>query len=404
MKALILDAHSVAALECVRSLGKRGMDVIAAGPPGFFSIASCSRYCARSLTYRSPSESVDRFILDFRKILEAERPDVTILSTDATILPVCRNRGVFRGLTRLALPEDDALGTASDKVATLELAIRLGIPVPETAFISSREDLSRALTSMGPPLVAKPGASRVIEDGRVSGRRVPVFIRDKDDCAAFYSSEESLVGYPILQEWRPGFGVGISGVFDRGRPCALFFHRRLREEHPQGGRSAYCESFEPDEGMKAYAMSLMSGLAWHGPAMVEFRVGDDGIARLMEINGRLWGSLPLAVASGVDVPWIIYRLALGEDISMSEKCYPGRRGRYLVADINHLMSVLKGKPAGWPGPYPARAGAVAGFIGAFFREATYFTWRRDDPAPGFRELMRFLPEVAGRVARRGLRR
>src|SRR3989304_2123387 len=46
---------------------------------------------------------------------------------------------------------------------------------------------------------------------------------------------------------------------------------------------------------------MLAGLGWTGLAMVEFKLAEDG-ARLMEVNGRLWGSLPLAVNSGRDFP------------------------------------------------------------------------------------------------------
>ena len=40
--------------------------------------------------------------------------------------------------------------------------------------------------------------------------------------------------------------------------------------------------------------------------MVEFKLdARDGVAKLMEINGRFWGSLQLAVDAGVDFPAIL---------------------------------------------------------------------------------------------------
>src|SRR5207302_298489 len=59
-----------------------------------------------------------------------------------------------------------------------------------------------------------------------------------------------------------------------------------------------------------YAVKLLEALDWTGLAMVEFKVGADGV-RLMEINGRIWGSLPLAVRSGVDFPAMLAELWLG---------------------------------------------------------------------------------------------
>ena len=47
--------------------------------------------------------------------------------------------------------------------------------------------------------------------------------------------------------------------------------------------------------------------------MVEFKVDPrDGIPKLMEVNPRFWGSLQLAIVSGVDFPYLILKMARRE--------------------------------------------------------------------------------------------
>jgi len=42
--------------------------------------------------------------------------------------------------------------------------------------------------------------------------------------------------------------------------------------------------------------------------MVEFRIdARDGVPKLMEINPRLWGSIALHIAAGVNFPELIYK-------------------------------------------------------------------------------------------------
>ena len=62
-----------------------------------------------------------------------------------------------------------------------------------------------------------------------------------------------------------------------------------------GGASSYRESVALDARLLEDSVRLLQALRWTGLAMVEFKVGADGY-HLMEINGRVWGSLPLAVA------------------------------------------------------------------------------------------------------------
>ena len=51
-------------------------------------------------------------------------------------------------------------------------------------------------------------------------------------------------------------------------------------------------------------------------AMVEYKLdAATGTAYLMEINGRFWGSLQLAIDAGVDFPLLLVRCALGERVA-----------------------------------------------------------------------------------------
>ena len=55
---------------------------------------------------------------------------------------------------------------------------------------------------------------------------------------------------------------------------------------------------------------LLDSIGYQGVAMVEFRRGSDGQDYFLEINGRLWGSLPLALHAGVDFAFV-YDLLVG---------------------------------------------------------------------------------------------
>jgi len=70
-------------------------------------------------------------------------------------------------------------------------------------------------------------------------------------------------------------------------------------------------------------------MAWHGVAMVEFKVSADGTPYLMEVNARFWGSLQLAIDAGVDFPWLLYQLATGRDVESDDDYVTGVKSRWL---------------------------------------------------------------------------
>ena len=66
-------------------------------------------------------------------------------------------------------------------------------------------------------------------------------------------------------------------------------------------------------------MRLLSSLQWHGVAMVEFkRSAATGDFVLMEINGKFWGSLELALSAGMNFGADLIRLFRGEKLSYRE--------------------------------------------------------------------------------------
>jgi protein-tyrosine-phosphatase len=59
---------------------------------------------------------------------------------------------------------------------------------------------------------------------------------------------------------------------------------------------------------------MCEAMQWTGPAMFEFKADPaTGRMALMEINGRLWGSLALSVAAGVDFPKLIYDMLVKQE-------------------------------------------------------------------------------------------
>ena len=82
-------------------------------------------------------------------------------------------------------------------------------------------------------------------------------------------------------------------------------------------------------------------MKWHGVAMVEFKVSSDGIPYLMEVNARFWGSLQLAIDAGVDFPYLLYKLTLGESPGKASGYKIGIKTRWLLGDLDHLYLILK---------------------------------------------------------------
>jgi predicted ATP-grasp superfamily ATP-dependent carboligase len=220
----------------------------------------------------------------------------------------------------------------------MERAARRGVPVPRTAFIDSIASVRAVADRFAYPAVVKPCRSRIRTPSGWMGAGVH-YADSKADLLDLYERTPYLANYPSLIQQRiegPGFGVFL--LCDSGVPIAEFAHRRLRENPPSGGPSVLCESVPVDQGLREHARRLLAPLAWHGVAMVEFKQDQrTGDFFLMEINGRFWGSLQLAVDAGVDFPWLACELARGRRPAPAPSYRVGVKSRWLTGDLDHLL-------------------------------------------------------------------
>jgi predicted ATP-grasp superfamily ATP-dependent carboligase len=237
---------------------------------------------------------------------------------------------------RLPMPSAAAFHQANDKVALLARAEGLGLDVPRFTTLASPDGLAASGWTRY-PAVMKPGRS-VVGEGEARRKTQVAFA---DDAAELQSAldELPLEAYPVMiQERLRGPGLGVFLLLHRGELVATFAHRRIREKPPAGGVSVYRESVPADPRLVDQAERLLRSFEWTGVAMVEFKrdeaTGRDG---LMEINGRFWGSLQLAIDAGVDFPRLLVDRFLGLSEETCTTYRSGVRSRWLWGDVDHLL-------------------------------------------------------------------
>jgi protein-tyrosine-phosphatase/predicted ATP-grasp superfamily ATP-dependent carboligase len=370
LRALVLDGHSRAAVETVQSLGRRGVLVHVAAETSD-SLAFCSGYPERR--FRQPSQTSVPSFVDWLRELDAEH-DYTLI-VPATEVSLLGFIGVSRNdplREKAVLGSDEALNTAIDKQRTGELASRLGIPVPRSILIRNDDALTPVESY---PVILKPIRSQVLIGGEMTTLSTGV-VRDASERRDYL--ERWLRHGPVLQqEYIPGFGVGIGLLYERGRKVWHFAYERIHELPLTGGASSYRRSVAPDPRLLSVAEQLLNELEWHGVAMVEFRVSGPGDFSLMEINPRLWGSLALAIDSGVDFPRGLLSLASRESPGAQPLYRHSQYTRDVQSDLRWLKANTK---ADRRDPLLLTRGRVATLL-ELFRPLTgreswdHFDWR-----------------------------
>ena len=402
-RVLVTDAGRGSAIAFIRSLGRRGWAVTAADAdrrsPGFRS-----RYTSDRLVYPDPRVDADGAVAAIERAMRDRGVDLVVPVTDEIGLPLAAARDRLDPRVVVALPDPDNLAVAHDKARTLEVAQRLGVPLPRTIAVDSADAAVAAVRGgdLGWPVVVKPQVSREQRaDGTIEAFTVS-YAADETALGARMAALEGRTG-ALLQRWRPGVGHGVEMLTFEGRPLAAFQHRRLREVPVTGGASALRESVELDPVLYGHACRLLGELGWTGLAMVEFRVTPEG-PELMEINGRVWGSLPLAVRAGIDFPTRLADLLLdgppAADTPPATDYAIGVRARNLRLEISWIGAVATGRRRYGELPWPSRAAAVGAAASLLDPRIHDDHLVRDDPGPGLALIGGIAREALGKATRR----
>lgn len=336
MNVLILDGALPSALAATRALGEGGATVAVAAERKT-AMALHSKYAGESLVFPSPMTQPEAFIKAVEAYTSSKSEKTLVYSfSDPTSLLLSRHRDELKR-TQLFLPDEAATEIAFDKFRTLKLAESLDIPMPKTYFFDTPSQLEDV--DFRYPLIVKPRHSCVWYPNFVWGKAESV--SDKAMLNLRVKNVFNRTGeMPLVQEKIKGKEFGVFFLYDHGVDVARFAHERVRSLHPSGGASALRRSIYPPESLLHDAKRLLDALKWHGPAMVEFKRDDrDGRYKLMEINGRLWGSLALAVYAGVDFPKLMLDMAQGVFVEMNgyEESVVSR---YFLGDTLGLIRVL----------------------------------------------------------------
>ena len=391
MRILVTDGDNRSALAAVRSLGRAGHEVFSACDfqP---TLCSSSRYCNGTDIYPSPVSDPLGFVRAVHDIVRRRAIDLLMPMTEISTLLLTEHAAGLPSQCRLPFPEVAAVSTAADKCQVLKLAGELSVPTPRSIPVSSLQEGIEAAAALGFPVVLKSGRSRVWNGQRWISTSV-AYARTRQQLETLLAGIPA-EAFPVLaQERIEGPGVGVFLCCDEQGVMAAFAHRRIREKPPSGGQSVLSESTVVDPVAFDQAARLLRALHWRGVAMVEFkRDNRDGELRLMEINGRFWGSLQLAIDAGVDFPGLLVDLAEGRRPASLPTYQLGVRLRWLWGDIDSLLAVLlkSRRVLNLPPSHPGRLRSLLNFLLLWKPRMRYELERLDDPGPAWLELRRRL--------------
>jgi protein-tyrosine-phosphatase/predicted ATP-grasp superfamily ATP-dependent carboligase len=387
---LVTDADNLPGLGAIRSLGRAGYRVIAGYPASNDRPAGAwSRYWRAELGY--PSPCLKHF--EFREWLrdQASRGafDVILPVAESSVAAVAAVRKELPDGFLSILPGDSALQYTLSKFLATEKALALGIPCPSTVFISDGtpgKQWNFDLSTLRFPIIIKTDNYLTDDGSYVPGQHfVAIDVNSAKEILWKLESKKTRI---IAQELIAGSGTGTFYLKFGGKTYLRFAHRRLHEIPYTGGTSSLRESIHDDE-LRNLGEILLDGIGYEGVAMVEFRrSASDLKPYFLEINGRLWGSLALALHCGIDFPkYLVQYYDANDPIPDPPRYRAGVKCRNIFpGELSHILSILRARRGNGIERPPSKAAAVLKFVALSFDPRVrhdYFWW--SDPLPGIKQ-------------------
>jgi D-aspartate ligase len=303
----------VSALNVIRSLGRRGINVYAIGcnPNDFGSV---SRY-AKFLFCESLNDEEKVMSALSQTSRNAEKRFVLFCTSDLHVLFISRNREILKEHYDFVLPAHDVIETLMDKKNLDRFARKHGFPVPTTFFSQKEDDICEIAETIHYPCVVKPLYRTAYWSQNIPPEKKVLKIDSPADLTQKIKElnigDQSL----ILQEWIPG---GDQRVYfclayfnEDGEPVALFNGRKLRQYPPLTGVTSMAESIQ-SHVLSSMAVDFLKKAGCKGLCSLEFKY--DSTYNSFKITEPTVGRVDLqegiSTQAGLDIPFIAYQDAI----------------------------------------------------------------------------------------------
>lgn len=372
-------------LGLARSLGRHGI------PVGFITddnlIARFSRYVSFSAPWAGPNRAeAAAELLSFGRERGLDGW-VLLAGGDAEVQMMARRHTELSALFRVTAPDWETAQWAIDKRLTHERAAALRIPHPWSHYPRDRHDVMtldcRFPVILKPSIRTEANAFTLAKAWRAD---------DRETLLARYDQAVAAVGERgvVLQELIPGGGetqFSYAAVFDHGTPIASLVARRTRQYPIDFGYSStLVESIDNPEVEDA-GLRFLESLDYTGLAEVEFKYDSrDRAYKLLDVNSRAWTWNSLGAGAGVDFPYLLWRIAMGEPVRPAR----GRAGATWIHASRDFVAACQEIAVGRL--------SLLDYLKSLHVPAKCAAFSLDDPLPGLMDL----PLLAVRLLTRRL--
>ena len=377
--ALVL-GMSVNGLSVVRSLGRKGIPVIALDR-GLPSGTVRSRFVKEFISVEKEISQTQLLDCLLRIGRSYPRPIFLFPTNDFFVLFISRNREALKPFFSFQLAHPEVIEALIHKRHLCELANLHGVPHPKTFHHPRPEEAEAIGKEIGFPCYIKPVYSHLWREKYSDTKVIPV--RNQEELSLKLSQIDPLGLEVIVQEIIPGPADALYAVIafmdEQTRPLAVCSKRKLRQYPLEAGEGSFQITIQ-DRRLEEVAVQFLQGLSYVGIAELEFKWdARDGLYKLIEINPRTVTWQELVTQAGVDIPYLSYEYTLNRRVIPLKKYKTGMKWLCFKWDLKAFLETKRTQKI------------------TFFewlhslnnvKTFAYFSW--DDPLPFLIQITQFL--------------
>jgi predicted ATP-grasp superfamily ATP-dependent carboligase len=325
-------------------------------------MVGASRWCTSRHLVPRPRGDGAEFVEGVRAAVAAGNYSVVFAGGDDWLAALATHRHEIPA--HVAHPNGPVVEAALDKFELARRGAAAGFDVPRTELASPE-----VLAGWVGPLIVKCRSHWDM------GQHYPYRIETRRyaDVAAAAERLEWIrrAGLePVVQRPIDGRLEALIGLFHDGQLLGRVQQRVFGAWPTPNGVTSRAQTVPVDPGLAEPATALLRDLGWSGLVELQLLTGADGIRRLIDLNGYLYGSMALAFAAVPHFANALGRQALGQPLPALDDGPGGMRYLWIAGDLRRAFA--------------QRRGGLLADVGGVLRwapGAATSVWDRRDPGP-----------------------
>lgn len=279
----VLGNH-IQSLGIVRIAGRLGYTVIVMNDSNM-CISRFSKFCSRFVRFDGEEDLLDKLIG------LSDKSTLIMPTNDRMVKFMIDNYDTLRAHSTLSTPSAEVMEICYNKKLTYRRAHALNVPIPDSYFPETFDQLSRLSNTITYPVVIKPAIMHKLYDK--AGRKAYVcknkyeLLHNYTKATEFIDSSEIIVQKLIRGMARNLYSY--CSFFADGETHGGFTANRIRQKPMDFGVATTFAITVSNKELENSATKFLAGIEYFGLSEVEFMYDpDDRMFKLIEVNPRTW--------------------------------------------------------------------------------------------------------------------